>query len=343
MILTLFLSSTKWNFPNAMITRKVGAALAAGCTCVIRPSEDAPFSALAIAMIAEEAGLPAGVLNVVTSDRAAAPLIGRLLAQSTDISVLSFTGSTGVGKQLLEWGASSVKRISLELGGNAPFIVFDSADPERAAEGCIGSKFRNSGQTCVCANRIFVQKNILDEFVTKLALAMKKHLKVGPSTAPGSTIGPLVNGRAVEKVKSHVEDAVEKGAKLLVGGKPIDGNFFEPTLLTGVKDEMKMCQEETFGPVAGIIPFESEEEVLQRANAVNTGLAAYFYSRDQQQIWRVARNLQVGMVGINEGIISCPEAPFGGVKQSGLGREGSTLGIDEFVNVKYLCMGGLKF
>lgn len=326
-----------------MITRKLGAALAAGCTCVIRPSEDTPFSALAIAKIAEEAGLPPGVINVVTSDRSAASVIGKTLAQSTVLSVLSFTGSTAVGKQLLEWGASSVKRICLELGGNAPFIVFDSADAQKAAEGCIASKFRNTGQTCVCANRIFVQKNILDQFVTQLALAMKKHLKVGPSLAPGTSIGPLVNGRALEKVKGHVEDAVSKGAKLLVGGKTIDGNFFEPTLLTGVKDDMKMCHDETFGPVAGIIPFETEGEVLERANSVCTGLAGYFYSRDPEQIWRVARKLQVGMIGINEGIISCPEAPFGGMKQSGLGREGSSLGIDEYINIKYLCLGGMKY
>lgn len=331
-----------WNFPNAMITRKLGAALAAGCTVVIRPSEDTPFSAIAVAKIAEEAGLPPGVVNVIPSDRQHAPVIGKQLAQSPDISVLSFTGSTVVGKQLLEWGASTVKRICLELGGNAPFIVFDSADAERAAEGCIASKFRNSGQTCVCANRIFVQKGIHDEFVAKLAVAMHKNLRVGRPLDPGVTIGPLVNERAVEKVIAHVDDAVAKGAKILVGGKRIDGNFFEPTLIDGIREGMRICQEETFGPVAGIHTFESEEQVLQLANSVRVGLAGYFYSRDVSQIMRVARKLQVGMVGVNDGIISCCEAPFGGVKESGMGREGSEMGVGEFLNIKYLCLGGMK-
>ena len=322
-----------------MITRKLGAALAAGCSAVIRPSEDTPFSALAIGRIADEAGVPPGVVNIIPSD--SGPTAGKILAQSPDISVLSFTGSTAVGKILLEWGSTTVKRICLELGGNAPFIVFDSADPVKAAEGCIASKFRNTGQTCVCANRIFVQKGIHDDFVACLATAMSRNLRVGPSFDSGVTIGPLVNKKALEKVKSHVEDAVTQGAKLLVGGKLIDGNFFEPTLMTGINQKMKMCHEETFGPVAGIVPFETEEEVLRIANSVRVGLAGYFYSRDLGQIWRVARRLEVGMVGINEGIISCAEAPFGGVKESGLGREGSHLGIEEFVNVKYLCLGGL--
>ena len=331
-----------WNFPNAMLTRKLGAALAAGCTTVIRPSEDSPFSALAVARLAEQAGIPAGVVNVIPSDRTLAPAIGQRLTQSPDVAVISFTGSTVVGKQLLEWGASSVKRICLELGGNAPFIVFDSADVDRAAEGCIASKFRNSGQTCVCANRIFVQKGVHDEFVAKLAAAMHKSLRVGRPQDPGVTVGPLVNERAVEKVVAHVEDAVKKGAKVLVGGKRVDGNYFEPTLIDGVKEGMRLCQEETFGPVAGICSFETEEQVLQLANGTRVGLAGYFYSRDLSQVMRVARKLQVGMVGVNDGIISCCEAPFGGVKESGLGREGSHLGVEEFLNVKYVCLGGMR-
>jgi len=327
-----------WNFPNAMITRKLGAALAAGCTTVIRPSEDSPFSALSIARIAEEAGVPPGVVNVIPSDRSLAPVIGQTLCESPDIAVLSFTGSTVVGKQLLSWGASTVKRICLELGGNAPFIVFDSADAEKAAQGCIASKFRNSGQTCVCANRIYVQRGIHDEFIAKLAAAMKKSLKVGRPTDPGTTVGPLVNPRAVEKVKGHVDDAISKGGRLLVGGKQVDGNYFEPTLITGITSDMRMCHEETFGPVAGITVFDTEEEVLEMANNVRVGLAGYFFSRDMNQVWRVSRKLQVGMVGVNDGIISCCEAPFGGIKESGLGREGSHMGVDEFLNVKYLCL-----
>lgn len=329
---------TPWNFPNAMITRKLGAALAAGCTVVIRPAEDSPFSGLAIARIAEEAGIPPGVVNVIPSNRTAAPVIGKMVCESPDISVVTFTGSTAVGKQLLSWGASTVKRICLELGGNAPFIVFDSADAEKAAEGCIASKFRNTGQTCVCANRIFVQKGIHDEFVAKLATAISKNLRVGPPEQAGITVGPLVNERAVAKVKCHIEDALAKGGRLLVGGKQIDSNFYEPTLITGIKPDMLLCNEETFGPVAGIISFESEEEVIALANASRVGLAGYFYSREHSQIWRVARKLQVGMIGINDGIISCCEAPFGGVKESGLGREGSEMGMDEFLSVKYLCL-----
>lgn len=329
---------TPWNFPNAMITRKLGAALAAGCSVVIRPSEDTPFSAIAIAKLAEEAGIPPGVINVIPSNRAGAPIIGQLLSESPEISVLSFTGSTVVGKQLLSWGSSTVKRICLELGGNAPFIVFDSADAEKAAEGCIASKFRNTGQTCVCANRIFVQKGIHDEFVAKLASAMSKTLRVGPPEQAGITIGPLVNERAVAKVKNHIEDALAKGARLLVGGKQVDSNYYEPTLITGIKRDMLMCNEETFGPVAGIVSFDTEEEVISLANSTRVGLAGYFYSREHSQIWRVARKLQVGMIGINDGIISCCEAPFGGVKESGLGREGSEMGMDEFLSVKYICL-----
>lgn len=324
-----------------MITRKLGAALAAGCSVVIRPSEDTPFSALAIGKIAEEAGVPPGVVNVVPSS--SGPVTGKILAESPDISVLSFTGSTAVGKILLNWGSSTVKRICLELGGNAPFIVFNSADAAKAAEGCIASKFRNTGQTCVCANRIFVQKGIHDDFVAKLAQAMSKKLRMGNPFDSGITIGPLVNQKALTKVKEHVDDAMAHGARLLVGGKHVDGNFFEPTLITGVSKDMKMCHEETFGPVAGIVTFETEEEVLKMANSVRVGLAGYFYSQDMSQIWRVARKLEVGMVGINDGIISCAEAPFGGVKESGLGREGSHLGIEEFVNIKYVCLGSLSF
>jgi succinate-semialdehyde dehydrogenase len=334
---------TPWNFPNAMVTRKLAAALAAGCTTIIRPSEDTPFSAIAIAKLAEEAGLPPGVVNVIPSDRSLAPVIGQKLCESPDVSVVSFTGSTIVGKQLLAWGASTVKRICLELGGNAPFIVFDSADADAAAAGCIASKFRNAGQTCVCANRIFVQKSIHDEFVAKLAVAMKKSLRVGRPQDAGVTVGPLVNNRAVHKVMQHVDDAVSKGAKILVGGKRIDDNYFEPTLIDGIKDDMRIMKEETFGPVAGIVTFDTEDQVLRMANATRVGLAGYFYSRDLSQVMRVSRRLKVGMIGVNDGIISCAEAPFGGVKESGLGREGSHHGVDEFLSIKYICMGGIKF
>lgn len=325
-----------------MITRKLGAALACGCTTIIRPSEDSPFSALAIGKLAEEAGIPPGVVNVVPSRRQHSSMIAQTLCKSPDIGAISFTGSTGVGKLLLEWGSSTVKRICLELGGNAPFIVFNSADADRAVEGCIASKFRNTGQTCVCANRIYVQSGIHDEFVQKLAAAMAKQLKRGNTLEPGVTVGPLVNERAVEKVKAHVDDAVAKGGKLITGGKHLGGAHFEPTLITNVTSDMQLCHEETFGPLAGVVKFNNEEEVLEMANSVRVGLAGYFYSGDVAQIFRVARRLQVGMVGVNEGIISCCEAPFGGVKESGLGREGSHMGIDEFVNVKYICMGGMK-
>jgi succinate-semialdehyde dehydrogenase len=331
-----------WNFPNAMITRKLAAALACGCTAIIRPSEESPFSALALGKIAEEAGIPPGVVNVVTSRRQHATAITKSICQSPDIAAISFTGSTSVGKMLLDWGASTVKRICLELGGNAPFIVFDSADVDRAVDGCMASKFRNTGQTCVCANRIFVQSGIHDEFVKKLAATMASQLKSGNTLDQAVTVGPLVNERAVEKVKDHVDDAVSKGGKVITGGKHVGGYNFEPTLITNVSKDMKLCSEETFGPLAGVVKFDSEEEVLELANSVRVGLAGYFYSGNIAQIWRVARRLQVGMVGVNEGIISCSEAPFGGVKESGLGREGSHLGIDEFVNIKYICLGGMK-
>ncbi|KAI1292296.1 Succinate-semialdehyde dehydrogenase, mitochondrial [Halotydeus destructor] len=331
-----------WNFPNAMITRKLGAALASGCTAVIRPSEDSPFSALAIAKIAEEAGVPPGVINVIPSNREHAPAIGKLFCESPLIGAVSFTGSTAVGKLLLQWGSSTVKRISLELGGNAPFIVFDSADVDKAVEGCIGSKFRNTGQTCICVNRIFVQSGIHDKFVEKLVAAMANKLKTGNVLDTNVTLGPLVNERAAKKVASHVEDALSKGGKLVAGGKPGTGCYYEPTLITGVNDNMKLCAEETFGPLAGVIKFDCEDEVISQANSVRVGLAGYFYSSDISQVWRVARKLQVGMVGVNEVAISCPEAPFGGVKESGLGRESSHMGIEEFTNVKTITMGNIR-
>jgi succinate-semialdehyde dehydrogenase len=330
-----------WNFPNAMITRKLGAVLATGCTAVIRPSEDTPYSALAIAKLAEEAGFPKGVINVVPTSRINTSSVGKTLCQSTDVSALSFTGSTAVGKILLEQSASTVKRVCLELGGNAPFIVFDSANVDKAVEGCIASKFRNAGQTCVCANRIYVQSGIYDTFVAKLAQKMAQELIVGDGSDSNTTIGPLINYKAVEKVQIHVNDAITKGGNLVYGGKHIKGNFFEPTLITNVNTDMQFSQEETFGPLAGIFKFKTEDEVLSLANASRVGLAGYFYSNEMSQIWRVAKRLQVGMIGVNEGIISTTEAPFGGVKESGLGREGSHFGTDEFVNIKYICLGGL--
>ncbi|XP_054156049.1 succinate-semialdehyde dehydrogenase, mitochondrial-like [Oppia nitens] len=332
---------TPWNFPNAMITRKLGAVLAAGCTAVIRPAEDTPFSGLAIAKLAEEAGVPAGVVNVIPSDRTNAGPIGKLLCESPEVSVVSFTGSTAVGKQLLAMSASTVKRVCLELGGNAPFIVFDSADVDKAVDGCMISKFRNAGQTCVCANRIFVQKGIHDKFVQRLAEKMAKELIVGDGRDNRTTLGPLINERGVDKVRHHLSDAVGKGANIYCGGKHIGGNFFEPTIVTNVTRDMLFTNEETFGPLAPIYRFSTEEEVISLANDSQGGLAGYFYSQDSAQIWRVSRSLKVGMIGINEGLISSCEVPFGGVKQSGIGREGSHFGCDEFLDVKYMCWGGL--
>lgn len=325
-----------------MITRKLAAVLACGCTAVIRPAEDSPFSGLALGKLVEEAGFPPGVVNIITSSRDEASTIGSVLTQSPKIAAISFTGSTNVGKHLLASSASTVKRVCLELGGNAPFIVFDSADIPAAVQGCIASKFRNTGQTCVSANRIYVQSKVYQPFIDALSKEMSKSLVVGDPLDMATTVGPLVNSKGLDKVKAHVDDALAKGGKLIVGGKHIKGNFFEPTLIADISESMKICSEETFGPLAAIVPFETEQEVISKANSCRVGLAGYFYSSSLDQIVRVSKALQVGMVGVNAGIISCAEAPFGGVKESGLGREGSHLGIEEFTNVKYICMGSLN-
>ncbi|XP_014828608.1 PREDICTED: succinate-semialdehyde dehydrogenase, mitochondrial [Poecilia mexicana] len=333
---------TPWNFPSAMITRKVGAALAAGCTVVVKPAEDTPLSALALAELAQQAGVPPGVVNVVPCSREKMTAVGRVLCSDPLVAKISFTGSTATGKVLLKMAANSVKRVSMELGGHAPFIVFDSANVERAVGGAMASKFRNSGQTCVCSNRFLVQSGIYERFLDGLGRAMDAELHVGHGSEPATTQGPLINARAVEKVVHQIEDAVSRGARVLRGGKRLDGSFMEPTLLAGVTTDMLCTQEETFGPLVPVIRFETEEEALAVANAANVGLAGYFYSQDVGQIWRVAEALEVGMVGVNEGLLSAAEAAFGGVKQSGLGREGSKYGIDEYLEVKYMCFGGLK-
>ena len=331
---------TPWNFPVAMITRKCAPALAAGCPVVIKPSELTPLCALALAELAVRAGFPPGVINVITTMDAEA--VGRELTSSRLVRKLSFTGSTGVGKLLLRDSAGTVKKVSLELGGNAPFIVFDDADLDAAVAGAMASKYRNSGQTCVCANRLLVQEGIYDAFAEKLARAVEE-LRVGEGTTEGVSQGPLINEEAVLKVESHIRDALEKGARLVPGGRrhALGGTFFEPTILADVTPDMRVACEETFGPVAPLFRFSSEEEAIALANDTDSGLAAYFYSRDIGRIWRVAEALEYGMVGINEGIISTEVAPFGGVKESGLGREGSKYGIEEFTELKYLCMGGL--
>ncbi|TDO97384.1 NAD-dependent succinate-semialdehyde dehydrogenase [Marinomonas balearica] len=333
---------TPWNFPIAMITRKAGPALAAGCTIVIKPSDETPLSALALAELAHQAGIPAGVLNVVVGKNAKD--IGGVLTSNPIVRKLSFTGSTPVGKLLLSQCAQTVKRTSMELGGNAPFIVFNDADLDAAVEGAIASKFRNAGQTCVCANRLLIQEGVYDAFAEKLAKRVAE-FKTGDGFENGVTIGPLINNAAVEKVESLVSDAVEKGAKALVGGEKLTSKgsqFFAPTILTDVTDTMSIFSSEIFGPVAPLFKFSTEEEAVAMANDTPFGLAAYFYSQDISRIWRVSENLEYGMVGINEGIISSEVAPFGGVKESGSGREGSIYGIDEYVEVKYLCMGNLK-
>ena len=331
---------TPWNFPVAMITRKCAPALAAGCPVVIKPSELTPLCALALAELAQRAGFPPGVLNVITTMDSAA--VGKELTSNSLVRKLSFTGSTGVGKLLLRDCAGTVKKVSLELGGNAPFIVFDDADVDAAVAGAMASKYRNSGQTCVCANRLLVQQGIYDEFAEKLAQAVRE-LKVGEGTGEGVNQGPLINEEAVGKVEDHIRDALEKGARLVTGGHrhQLGGTFFEPTILADVTPAMRVACEETFGPVAPLFRFSTEEEAVALANDTESGLAAYFYSRDIGRIWRVAEALEYGMVGINEGIISTEVAPFGGVKESGLGREGSKYGIEEFTELKYLCMGGL--
>jgi succinate-semialdehyde dehydrogenase/glutarate-semialdehyde dehydrogenase len=326
---------TPWNFPNAMITRKAGAALAAGCTLVIKPAPETPFSALALAELAHRAGIPKGVLNVITGDAIA---IGGELTSNPTVRKLSFTGSNEVGRILLRQCAGTVKKVSLELGGNAPFVVFDDADMDKAVEGVMVSKFRNAGQTCVCANRIFVQNAIYDEFTKRLAKAVLD-LRVGNGLDKGVTIGPLINQEAVDKVVDHVHDAVKRGATIFMGGSghELGGLFFQPTILTNIGAGSLLLKEETFGPVAPLIRFTSEEEVVQLCNETEFGLAAYFYTRDISRIWRVAEALEYGMVGINEGLISTEVAPFGGVKQSGLGREGSKYGIEDYLEIKYLC------
>src|SRR5437762_5921148 len=330
---------TPWNFPNAMITRKAGPALAAGCTMVIKPATYTPYSALALCELAERAGIPKGVINVVTGSSGP---IGNELTTSPIVRKFTFTGSTEVGKQLMAQCASTVKKVSLELGGNAPFIVFDDADIEAAVEGAMASKYRNAGQTCVCANRILVQDGVYDAFTKRLAETAGA-MKVADGFEPGAVIGPLIDMKAVEKAEAHIADAVKKGAKVVTGGKRAaqGGSFFEPTVLTDVTTDMVITKEETFGPVAPLYRFKSEEEAVKMANDTEFGLASYFYSRDIGRIWRVAEALEYGIVGINEGIISTEIAPFGGMKESGIGREGSKYGIEEFLEVKYLCMGGI--
>jgi succinate-semialdehyde dehydrogenase/glutarate-semialdehyde dehydrogenase len=330
---------TPWNFPSSMITRKVAPALAAGCTVVIKPAEATPFSALVLAELAHRAGFPPGVLNVITGD---ARSIGGEMCANPTVRKLSFTGSTEVGRLLMKQVAPTIKKLSLELGGNAPFIVFDDADLDAAADGAIISKFRNAGQTCVCANRLFVHDKVYDAFAAKLSDRVRA-LKVGPGVEAGVTQGPLIDTAALAKVEEHVADATAKGALVATGGKrhALGGTFYEPTVLTGVTADMKIFREETFGPVAPLIRFGSDAEVIELANRTEFGLASYFYSRDIGRIWRVAEALEYGMVGVNTGLITTEVAPFGGVKQSGLGREGSKYGIEEFVEVKYVCFGGI--
>jgi succinate-semialdehyde dehydrogenase / glutarate-semialdehyde dehydrogenase len=331
---------TPWNFPNAMITRKAGPALAAGCTMVIKPASQTPYSALALCELAERAGIPKGVLSVVTGS--AGP-IGKELTTHSLVRKFTFTGSTEVGKQLMQQCASTVKKVSLELGGNAPFIVFDDADLDSAIEGLMASKYRNTGQTCVCANRVFVQDGVYDAFARKFADRVAT-MKVGNGLEEGVSQGPLIDMKAVEKVEEHIADALGKGARVLTGGKRHEKGqqYFQPTVLADVTTEMKITREETFGPVAPLYRFRTEAELLELANATEYGLAAYFYSRDIGRIWRVAEGIEAGIVGINVGIISTEVAPFGGVKESGIGREGSKYGIEEFLEVKYLCLGDIN-
>jgi succinate-semialdehyde dehydrogenase/glutarate-semialdehyde dehydrogenase len=331
---------TPWNFPAAMITRKASAALAAGCTMVVKPAPQTPFSALALCELATRAGLPAGVLNVVTGP---AQEIGAELTSSPIVRKLSFTGSTATGKYLMRECAGTMKKLSLELGGNAPFIVFDDADLDAAVEGAMISKYRNTGQTCVCANRFLVQDGIYDAFAHQLSHAVAAQLKPGNGLDAGVTQGPLIDQAAVAKVERHIADAVNKGAHIVMGGQrhALGGTFFQPTILTDVTADMIVAQEETFGPVAPLFPFQTEEEAIHLANATEFGLAAYFYSRDIGRVWRVSEALEYGMVGVNTGLISTEIAPFGGMKASGIGREGSKYGIEEYLEIKYLCMGGI--
>lgn len=331
---------TPWNFPNAMITRKVGPALAVGCTVVVKPAAETPLSALALAELADRAGVPKGVFNVVVGTKSRD--IGGELCSNEKVRKLTFTGSTEVGRILMRQCSDDIKKVSLELGGNAPFIVFDDADLDAAVDGAIASKYRNSGQTCVCANRLYVQDKVYDAFVEKLAVKVRE-LKVGDGSKDGVVQGPLINDEAIDKVEEHIADALAKGAELVTGGKrhELGGSFFEPTLLRNVTKDMKVAREETFGPVAPVFRFTDEADVIAQANDTEFGLASYFYARDIARVWRVAEELEYGMVGINTGILSTEVAPFGGVKQSGLGREGSKYGADDFVEMKYLCMAGM--
>jgi succinate-semialdehyde dehydrogenase/glutarate-semialdehyde dehydrogenase len=330
---------TPWNFPNAMITRKAGPALAAGCAMVLKPASQTPFSAIALAILAERAGLPKGLFSVITGSARA---IGGAMTASPKVRKLTFTGSTEVGVELMRQSADTVKKLALELGGNAPFIVFDDADLDAAVDGAIISKFRNNGQTCVCANRIYVQAGVYDAFAEKLGAKLAT-LKVGDGLDEGTVFGPLIDKNAVEKVEEHVADAAAKGAVIALGGKrhELGGTFFQPTVLTGVTQEMAIAREETFGPVAPLFKFRTDAEVVAMSNDTEFGLASYFYTRDLARAWKVGEQLEYGMVGINTGLISTAEAPFGGMKSSGLGREGSRYGIEEFVEIKYLCFGGI--
>ena len=332
---------TPWNFPIAMITRKVAPALAAGCPVVIKPAEQTPLSALALAELAQRAGMPAGVLNVVTADSANSVLVGKALCASDTVRHLSFTGSTEVGRILMRQCAPTVKKLSLELGGNAPFIVFDDADIDSAVEGAMVSKYRNAGQTCVCANRFYVQEGVYDTFIARLA-EKARGIKVGNGFEPGIHQGPMIDGNAVAKVEAHISDALTKGARVVVGGARIDDRFFTPTVLADITSEMLCTREETFGPLAPVMKFKTEAEAIALANDTEFGLASYFYSRDVGRIFRVGEALEYGMVGVNTGLISVAEVPFGGVKQSGLGREGSHQGIEDYVEVKYLCLGDIN-
>jgi succinate-semialdehyde dehydrogenase/glutarate-semialdehyde dehydrogenase len=332
-------SITPWNFPSAMIGRKVGPALAAGCAFVSKPASQTPYSALAMAELAHRAGVPKGVFNVVTGS---AREIGDEMTSNPDVAKLTFTGSTEVGRQLLAKCAPTIKKVSMELGGNAPFIVFDDADLDAAVEGAIASKYRNTGQTCVCANRLYVQAGVYDAFVEKLKVAVGK-LKVGNGVEPGVTQGPLIDEAAVKKVEEHIADAAAKGGKIVMGGHrhKLGHTFFEPTIITGATQDMLIAKEETFGPLAPVIKFDADADAIRMANDTEFGLAAYFYARDLKRVWRVAEAIEAGIVGVNTGLISTAVAPFGGVKQSGLGREGSKYGIDDYLEIKYLCLGGI--
>jgi succinate-semialdehyde dehydrogenase/glutarate-semialdehyde dehydrogenase len=331
---------TPWNFPLAMVTRKVGPALAAGCTVVLKPSEETPLSAHALTVLGQKAGLPDGVLNVVCGD---APAIGETLMNSPVVRKLSFTGSTRVGKLLMRQASDTLKKVSLELGGNAPFIVFDDADLDAAVDGAMASKFRNTGQTCVCVNRFLIQNSVFDAFTTKLTERVRQ-LQVGSALQAGVEQGPLINQAALAKVEKHLQDAVAKGASIQCGGQrhALGGTFFEPTVVTDATPDMLMAQEETFGPIAACYRFETEEQAIRLANDTPSGLAAYFYSRDLARVWAVAEQLEAGIIGINEGLISTEVAPFGGIKESGMGREGSHHGLDDYLELKYMLMGGLR-